>query len=182
MIKRGVIEIFEKDYPDNKQVLFTYSSKYFYDVSRKLTTNGWIFELKVKEFYDVFEKKQMEELFQPYKENTRYFSYHNQNGHEIGVISIGKQEWNNVCRIWDIYIQSQFQKLGIGSELVKYAEKLAVEWKCRAIVVECQSSNFPAIKFYMKNGFTLAGFDLYNYSNDDQQNHEVRLEMIKLMD
>ncbi len=177
-------EIFKEDYPDNKQVLFTYRSNKYFDIIKRLSKDGdggWIFELKIKQFKETFEKKLIENLFADHKENTKYFVYLNQNGHEIGIISIGNQMWNNLCRIWDIYVQNSFQNLGIGTELLKHAEKLAKEWNCRGIVLECQSSNYPAIKFYLKNGFTLTGFDLINYSNDDLSRHEVRLEMSKLL-
>lgn len=176
-------EIFEKDYLDNKEILFVYKSKKYFDIVKKLSINeGWTFELKIKEFDQPFEKKLIENLFQPYKENTRYFAYLNQNGHEIGIMSVGHQTWNNVTRIWDLYVQASFQNLGVGTELIKHAENVAKENKSRALVLECQSSNYPAIRFYMKNGFSLTGFDLINYSNVDLQRHEVRLEMSKLID
>lgn len=177
-------EIFQEEFPDNKQVVFTYRSKKYFDIIKKLSMDeGWTFELKIKEFDKPFTKKVVENLFRDYKEEGRYFVYLNQNGHEIGTLSIGNQKWNNTARIWDIYVQSSFQNLGIGTELMNHAEKIAKEeWHSRAVVLECQSSNYPAIRFYMKNGFTLTGFDLINYSNSDLKNHEVRLEMSKLLD
>ena len=176
-------EIFEENFPDNKPVQFIYSSTKYYDIIKKLSKEeGWIFELKIKDFQKPFKKKEVVQLFNDYKENTRYFEYLNQNGHEIGVIAVGHQKWNNLCRVWDIYVQNSFQNLGIGTELMKHAEMLAKEWSCRAIILEVQSCNYPAIKFYMKNGFTLSGFDLINYTNDDMKNHEVRLEMSKLLE
>ena len=176
-------EIFKEDFPDNKQVLYTYKSKKYFDISRKLSLEeGWTFELKIKEFDKPFEKKVIENLFTQYKENARYFEYFNQNGHEIGVLSVGFQKWNNVTRIWDIYVQPSFQNLGVGTDLLRHAEEVAKEWHTRAVVLECQSSNYPAIKFYMKNGYSLTGFDLISYSNEDQLRKEVRLEMSKLLD
>lgn len=176
-------EIFEKDFPDNKPIMFVYKSKKYFDIIKKLSMDeGWVFELKIKEFDQPFEKKLADSLFKPYKEDTRYFAYLNQNGHEIAVMSVGYQAWNNVTRIWDIYVQTSFQNLGVGTELLKHAEVIAKEGKSRAMVLECQSSNYPAIKFYMKNGFSLTGFDLISYSNEDLQRHEVRLEMSKLLE
>lgn len=176
-------EIFKEDFPDNKQVQYTYrSTKYFDFIKRLSKEGGWIFELKIKDFEKPFEKKLVENLFSDYKENAKYFVYLNQNGHEIGTISVGNQKWNNCCRVHDLYVQNSFQNLGIGTELLKHAEILAREWNNRAIILECQSSNYPAIKFYLKNGFTLTGFDLINYSNEDLAKHEVRLEMSKLLD
>lgn len=174
-------EIFEKDYPDKKQILFTYKSTKYLDLVKRLSKDGWVFEFKTKDFKEPFEKKIVVNLFDSYKENARYFVYLNQNGHEIGTIAAGHQKWNNVCRVWDIYVQPSFQNLGIGTELMNYAENLATEWDCRAMVLEVQSCNFPAIHFYLKNGFNLSGFDSINYTNDDVTNREFRLEMSKLL-
>jgi ribosomal protein S18 acetylase RimI-like enzyme len=71
---------------------------------------------------------------------------------------------------------------GIGTKLLQFAEKLAREWKCRSIVLETQTSNYNAIKFYEKNGLSISGLDLNFYSNKDVKNHEVRLEMSKAID
>lgn len=49
----------------------------------------------------------------------------------------------------------------------------------RMIVLETQSCNESAIAFYRKNGFSIIGFDLYSYSNNDPERHEVRIEMGK---
>lgn len=49
----------------------------------------------------------------------------------------------------------------------------------RMIVLEIQSCNESAIAFYRKNGFSIIGFDLYAYSNNDPERHEVRIEMGK---
>ena len=49
----------------------------------------------------------------------------------------------------------------------------------RMIVLEIQSCNESAIAFYRKNGFSIIGFDLYSYSNNDPERHEVRIEMGK---
>ena len=44
------------------------------------------------------------------------------------------------------------------------------------LVLETQSCNVPAINFYLKQSFTLIGFDIAAYSNDDVEKKEVRLE------
>ena len=49
----------------------------------------------------------------------------------------------------------------------------------RMTVLETQTCNENAIAFYKRNGFSIIGFDLYSYSNDDPERHEVRIEMGK---
>lgn len=66
----------------------------------------------------------------------------------------------------------------VGTVLLAIQEAAAASG-ARMIVLETQSCNENAIAFYRKNGFEIIGFDLYAYSNDDPERHEVRLEMGK---
>ena len=49
----------------------------------------------------------------------------------------------------------------------------------RSLVLETQSCNDPAIRFYRKHGFALIGFDLTAYSETDVEKQEVRLEFAR---
>lgn len=49
------------------------------------------------------------------------------------------------------------------------------------VVLETQTCNTNAISFYKKNGFEIIGFDLYAYSNEDLDRHEVRIEMGRIL-
>ncbi|MHA2244343.1 MAG: GNAT family N-acetyltransferase [Candidatus Hodarchaeales archaeon] len=176
-------QIFAKNFPENKKIIFTYQSDYYYDVqiTQKDNNEGWIFDWSIKPFLTTFMKKEEEKLFESYKENVEYYVVLNAN-EEIGYLVVGRQEWNNVARIWDISIDAQFQRQAIGTELMQLAETRAKKWKCRALILECQSSNYTAIQFYLKCGFSLTGFDLISYSNQDVQRHDIRLEMSKLLE
>ena len=68
---------------------------------------------------------------------------------------------------------------GVGTRLLDAIQTSAASSGARMIVLETQSCNENAIAFYRKNGFEIIGFDLYAYSNDDPERHEVRLEMGK---
>lgn len=68
---------------------------------------------------------------------------------------------------------------GVGTALLDAIQEAAAASGARMIVLETQSCNENAIAFYRKNGFEIIGFDLYAYSNDDPERHEVRLEMGK---
>lgn len=67
----------------------------------------------------------------------------------------------------------------VGTVLLDAIQEAAAASGTRMIVLETQSCNENAIAFYRKNGFEMIGFDLYAYSNDDPERHEVRLEMGK---
>ena len=52
----------------------------------------------------------------------------------------------------------------------------------RMLVLETQSCNMPAIGFYLSQGFAIGGLDLFHYSNEDLERHEVRIEMMRMLE
>jgi hypothetical protein len=53
---------------------------------------------------------------------------------------------------------------------------------CRALILETQSCNTGAVRFYLSQGLTLMGFNACEYSNEDLERHEARLEMGMLIE
>ncbi|WP_339214740.1 GNAT family N-acetyltransferase [Solibacillus sp. FSL W8-0372] len=166
----------QKNYPKGKQVSYHYTSEKYYKVQMGAQSNGWNISLTEEVFEIPFEKNLEEEIFDSHKEGSEvYVSEHN--GEETGIIVIQHMEWNNTLLIHDLYIDKRFKRKGIGSALVAIAQKRAREMGVRMIVLETQTSNYPAIQFYLKEGFQMIGFNLNSYSNEDVKNNEVRLEM-----
>lgn len=60
---------------------------------------------------------------------------------------------------------------------MKHAIKIAKDKGSRMLIVETQTCNVPATRFYVKFGFELIGFDSATYSNEDIEKREVRLEL-----
>ena len=166
----------QKNYPMGKQVSYQYTSEKYYKVQTDANSTGWIISLTEEVFEMPFEKNLEEEIFDSHKEGSEvYVSEHN--GEETGIIVIQHMEWNNTLLIHDLYIDKRFKRKGIGSALVAIAQKRAREMGVRMIVLETQTSNYPAIQFYLKEGFQMIGLNLNSYSNEDVKNNEVRLEM-----
>ncbi|MFW9969796.1 MAG: GNAT family N-acetyltransferase [Candidatus Odinarchaeota archaeon] len=174
-----IIQISNKDYPNNKKSVFSYESDYYYDIKLRSFSrnNGWKIVIQKKQFKTTFKKRNDDFVFKDYLINATYYIALDDFGKEMGWISISPQKWNNTARLWDIEVDEEYRRNGVGKQLLKFAVSKAKEWNCRAIVLECQSSNFPAISFYLKNGFSLSGCDFIAYSNQDIEKHEVRLEM-----
>ena len=98
----------------------------------------------------------------------------------IGYVEGAPEGWNNRFRISNICIfDRENRKSGVGSALMAAIEQDAIAVGTRMIVLETQTCNVAAIAFYRKHGFSLIGFDLYSYSNNDPERHEVRIEMGK---
>ena len=98
----------------------------------------------------------------------------------LGYVEGAPESWNKRYRISNICILDETARgKGLGTSLMRTIEKAAEDAGARMIVLETQTCNENAIAFYKRNGFSIIGFDLYSYSNDDPERHEVRIEMGK---
>ena len=66
---------------------------------------------------------------------------------------------------------------GIAHRLMSLAKEQAERENRRAIILETQSCNVGAIRFYLSEGFEPIGFDSCCYSNRDLERREVRINM-----
>ena len=94
----------------------------------------------------------------------------------LGFIELSLEDWNNRLRIANIWVDEDHRCQGIGKALIAKAIETAKAAGQRALVLETQSCNDPAISFYQSCGFELIGLDTTHYNNDDIQRGEVRLE------
>lgn len=98
----------------------------------------------------------------------------------LGFAEGSPESWNKRFRISNICVFEKAERgCGTGTALMDAIQKEAAASGARMIVLETQSCNEAAISFYKKNGFSIIGFDLYSYTNDDPERHEVRIEMGK---
>ena len=98
----------------------------------------------------------------------------------LGYVEGAPEGWNNRYRISNICIfEENARGKGLGTLLMQAIQRAAAAAGARMIVLEKQTCNENAIAFYKRNGFSIIGFDLYSYSNDDPERHEVRIEMGK---
>lgn len=166
----------QKNYPMGKKVSYHYTSEKYYKIQMESSSNGWNISLTEEVFEIPFEKNLEEEIFDSHKEGSEVYVSES-NGEETGTIVIQHMEWNNTLLIHDLYVDKRFKRKGLGSALVAIAQKRAREMGVRMIVLETQTSNYPAIQFYLKEGFQMVGFNLNSYSNEDLEKNEVRIEM-----
>ena len=92
------------------------------------------------------------------------------------------EEWNNRYRISNICVfDSGLRSKGAGTALLENILEDADKSGARMAVLETQSYNSKAISFYKKNGFEIIGFDIYAYSNNGPEEHNMRIEMGNLI-
>ena len=131
--------------------------------------------IKKKRIFQHKERSIAFKLFDEYLDNSQVFGIF-EGKKLIACIEGAMESWNNTYRIWKLYVIRKHRKEGLGSALFEHLESLAKRLGARAIVLEVQSCNDPAISFYEKHGLHFIGLNTIAYSNEDVQNKEVRLE------
>lgn len=97
-------------------------------------------------------------------------------GNEIaGILTWRPVDWNEVLCLIDVRVRAGSRGLGVGSALVSALQNECRRRRLRGITLETQTSNYPAVAFYFKHGFKIAGFHEYLYANDDMQRADVAL-------
>lgn len=154
-----------------------YITKAYFDVSIKKKKDIKI-TIKRKKLRKKTEKGFVSHLFESYIEKPQVYAIFDRKK-MIAVIEGSIESWNNRYRIWNFWVDKKYRREGFGQELFTHIEGIAKDSGARAMILEVQSCNDPAIHFYMKQGLHFVGLNTMEYSNDDIQNKEVRLEMGK---
>ncbi len=77
--------------------------------------------------------------------------------HNGAIIAVGSLGNRNETSAWIMlmYVQSAYQRRGIGSVLIKHMEQLAIERGYAECVLETDSKAEWAIDFYKKHGYSV---------------------------
>lgn len=96
-----------------------------------------------------------------------------------GILELSYESWNQRLRISNILVFEKYRRMHLGIYLMKEAIREGMEIGARALILETQSFNVPAIRFYRQCGFLLAGFDVNCYGDYDMEKKEVRVDMTR---
>ena len=161
-----------------KELVFRYQTAYYYDICCQEDTDGFSFTLQRRALPEPVEKSFTDKLLEPWLEEPRLFAAR-MDGEDLGFLELSHEQWNNRMRVSNIWVAEGRRRTGVGSALMERAVEEARAAGARSPVLETQSCNDPAIRFYRKHGFALIGFDLTAYSETDVEKQEVRLEFAR---
>lgn len=159
-------------------IRFVYVSEFFYDLEYRETPAGFSWSLIKRPASPPIRKESRWKPFDSQAERPRAYVAWSE-GAPLGYIEFAYQEWNKLVRIWHLYVAQNERRHGIGSALMQTAVQAAEHFHARGIVLETQTSNAPAISFYMDMGFEPWGLDVAAYTNEDVERGEVLLSMGK---
>lgn len=97
------------------------------------------------------------------------------NGRLVAVLEVEPEEWRNTAILWALFVDASARGRGLGRLLFERAVEWARDRGFRALVLETQTNNVPALRFYQRLGCRIAGLDIFFYTNHDIENREVAL-------
>src|SRR5215470_15476734 len=92
----------------------------------------------------------------------------------VGYAHLAYQAWNRRAEIGDFYVTTSARRSGVGAALMAAVIRRARQTPARCLWLETQNVNGAAITFYLRQGFTLCGFDDTLY-DPEQHSGEVAL-------
>lgn len=98
-----------------------------------------------------------------------------QTGRIVGVLDVAQESWRQTAWIWNIMLDEAVRGQGLGRELIEHSIGWARQRRLRAVMLETQTNNVPACKFYARMGFQLVGINVAFYGNRDLEKDEVAI-------
>ncbi len=83
-----------------------------------------------------------------------------------GFLTAQYEAWNKSVHLSGIFVAPDAQNRGVGTLLLDAAVLYARTTRGNRLRLETQNVNYPAIRFYLRRGFTLAGIDVSFYDPD----------------
>jgi ribosomal protein S18 acetylase RimI-like enzyme len=91
-----------------------------------------------------------------------------EDGDEIaGYLDMVIHRWNLTGWINNIVVATAYRRRGVGTALLRAADRWARRNGLHRILAETQTKNYPAICFYRKNAYKFCGFSDQYYTNQD---------------
>ena len=96
-------------------------------------------------------------------------------GRVVAMIDLDIMRWNNTGNLWNLLVDVDFRGQGIGTALFRRALAWCKKRNVRSVIIETQTNNVPACRFYSSMGCRLAGINDHYYTNRDIESGEVAI-------
>lgn len=164
-----------------------YTTEEYFDVTIDKKEDGYTIGMKMAKFdepvshypeeYDFPDK-----LYQPHWEKAYAWGIVGESGEDgkpqlLACIETCPEEWSNRLMVTELWVHEKLRRQGVAHRLMAIVKEQAILEHRRAIILETQSCNVGAIRFYESEGFAPIGIDSCCYSNRDLERKEVRINM-----
>lgn len=166
------------------RLIFGYTSPEKYAVKRVATAHGWTFTLERVALPQPYIKRYERispsgfDAFQRFAALGFTFGAFDA-GQCVGLAIAHADDWNKCYWVHELHAAQTHLRRGVGRRLVEALVAKGRAAGLRTLLCETQTTNVPAIDFYLKMGFELEGLDLSRYRNTDYPDGEIMLAMKK---
>jgi len=95
--------------------------------------------------------------------------------HLVGLLTWRFDSWNETAWLCDLRVRAEHRERGIGSRLIEDLMWATARLEARGIMLETQTSNVPAVDFYLGRGFQLVGINTAMYTDPKSRNADAAL-------
>lgn len=179
------IQKLEQFKAEDQEILgeYSYCSSYKYAAAKEESDLNVTLRLELIELAEPYEKQYVNEPddYERFEQVVPlgYSFGAFRNGKLIAAAIVEPQHWNRTLEIWSFQVTGSEKRKQVGTKLMNAVLERAKEEEWRAVVLETQNTNAPAIRFYRSCGFEIEGIDLSLYSNKDMDEGEVAIYMKK---
>ncbi len=167
------------------RIEMSYAAPFGYRYSRRESAEGVTFHLERDTYDPPFDRtyewdwRELDDFTAAVDRGLVWAAFTSDGEIPLGLLELRLAEWNASCWVQSLYIDRGRRRQGVGGQLINTALTQARTLDARALFVETQVSNGPAIRFYQKHGFAVCGVNDHFYSNDDVAHNEVALFMVR---
>lgn len=158
-----------------------YRTDVIYQIEKENKNTSFVFSIKEKKLNTKYIKE-----WETIDSSVAFFQEIINKGHSfgayeegvlIGLILLDYYKWNNSMWIENIRISEKHQGIGLGRSFIRKSIEEAKTVKSRILGLETQSTNYPAVQFYLKCGFQISGVDFSRYPQRSGDLEQVAIIM-----
>jgi ribosomal protein S18 acetylase RimI-like enzyme len=168
-------QLVEQDIPRLPQIRPTYTTESILSLDRRGEGLEWTWSLAEKRLNKPFNRgtaynfdADMQGMISDRlaKPDATYQRVADFEGLLVGIVEVEIQEWNNTAFVWNLMVDLDYRRNGIGRRLWHRARDFAKGMGVRAMMIETQNTNVAACCFYQRMGCTLVGLNEAMYVNN----------------
>src|SRR5690606_13120757 len=160
------------DIPAFNRIDMSYSAPFGYAYRVEDDETGCPFFLEETRFAEPFEREydwdwsELDDFAASVEKGLVWGAFDPKTGKPLGLLELRESEWNGALWFQSLFVHRPARGKGVGASLLDAAVRHAAQRGARALFVETQVSNGPAIRFYRARGFRPCGLNDHYYTND----------------
>ncbi|WP_431482644.1 GNAT family N-acetyltransferase [Pseudomonas solani] len=164
------------EFPRDAEALSAFDAGYDTHLLYRVERQGLAFALVEERRAEPFRKRYDAEGFAEDVEDADFaLAAVAEDGSLAGFACVRLEEWNRSAELSALFVAPAHKGQGLGRRLLDEATTFARASDARCLWLETQSSNHPAIGFYLKSGFAFSGLNTALYDPRETAPEEVAL-------